>query len=320
VISGTELVEKAMSHSMKRRRALGAAVLATSISLSLFAANTACADRGARTTQSRVAARQGQTTPQSSEPQRVYMGWGVLSIPSYFTAVDGKYDLILHFHGGVQLQEENIIEHAHMNAIVVSVNLGVGSGPYSDFYAAPGSLKTTLERTQTALEETGRAPGAKLGRLALSAWSAGFGAVGAILSERENMKVIDTVLLADGLHAAYLGYPGNYHIYTASLEKFATFANAAMRGEKLFAITHSSIQTDGYASTTETVGELLRVTACPKTMHKAEGPGGMRELYEFDRGNFHVKGFEGTREQDHIDHIKEMHETLFPYLKARWAR
>jgi hypothetical protein len=312
-----------MSDRVQRRSVLGATIFSTAVLGSLLTTGAACADRSARTNTAHTPHHAVAVAPKHeappAAPQRVYMGWGVLSIPSYFTPVDGKYDLILHFHGGAQLQEENL-DRVHMNAIVVSVNLGVGSGPYSDFFSAPGSLKTALDRTQHELDATGRAPRARLGRLALTAWSAGFGAVGAILSEQDNWKNIDAVLLADGLHAAYLGWPGNYKIYTASLDKYAAFAKQAMRGEKLFAITHSSIETEGYASTTETVGELLRVTACPKRMHHAPGPNGMREIYEFDRGSFHVKGFEGKNEAAHIDHIKEMHETLLPYLKARWAR
>ena len=305
---------------ISRRGVLACAVSSAPLLFALLSGGVASAERGHR-----AAAAVHPAPPIAAQPapiaapQRVYMGWGVLSIPTYFQPTSGKYDLILHFHGGAQLQEENL-EKTRINAVVVSVNLGISSGPYSDFFSAPHALDSALERTQKELDATGRAPGAHLGRLALTAWSAGFGAVGSILSDHQNLPRIDAVLLADGLHAAYLGYPGNYKIYSASLEKYATFANAAMRGEKLFAITHSSIPTDGYASTTETVGELLRVTACTRTPHHTQGPDGMREIYQFDRGSFHVKGFEGTTKEDHIDHIKEMHETLFPYLQARWGR
>jgi hypothetical protein len=300
---------------------LRGSALALSMLLPLLATGTACAERtkAVATPHSARATAPRHAAQPDAAPTRVYMGWAVLSVPSWFEPVDGRYDLILHFHGGPQLQEENL-EQARINAVVVSVNLGIGSGPYSDFYTGPKALQNTLDRTQKALDETGRAPGAHLGRLALTAWSAGFGAVGSILSEKQNIDRIDAVLLADGLHAAYLGYPGNYSIYTASLDKYASLARSAMRGEKLFALTHSSIPTDGYASSTETIGELLRMTSCAKTPRAAVGPGTMHEIYEVDRGSFHVKGFEGTREKDHIDHIKEMHETLLPYLKVRWER
>jgi hypothetical protein len=46
----------------------------------------------------------------------------------------------------------------------------------------------------------------------------------------------------------------------------------------------------------------------------------MREIYETNRGDFHVKGFEGMTAKDHIDHIWAMGETMYPYLRARWTR
>ena len=38
-----------------------------------------------------------------------------------------------------------------------------------------------------------------------------------------------------------------------------------------------------------------------------------------NRGDFHIKGFEGTDKPAHIDHIKGMYDLVYPYLKARWA-
>lgn len=93
-----------------------------------------------------------------------------------------------------------------------------------------------------------------------------------------------------------------------------------MRGVMLFAITHSAIHTEGYPSSTETVGELLKLTGMEKVPRDVIGPRGMHELYESDFGDFHVKGYDGTEVKDHIDHIRAMSETVLPYLKERWER
>jgi hypothetical protein len=87
-----------------------------------------------------------------------------------------------------------------------------------------------------------------------------------------------------------------------------------MRSEKLFALTHSSIPTIGYASTTKTVGEPLKLTSLEKQPVNAIGPRGMRPVCESTRGDYHVEGFEGQTASDHIDQIKAMGETLLPYL------
>ncbi|MGH7298016.1 MAG: hypothetical protein ACRELB_23960, partial [Polyangiaceae bacterium] len=234
------------------------------------------------------------------EPARVKFGHAELYVPTFFHPVDGKYDLVVHFHGIGVLQEHNF-EQARLNAVVVSVNLGIASDVYSSAFRAPGSFDALLAQTQRALDKTGRADGASLGRIALSAWSAGFASVGAILKQPGVAYRVDAVLLADGPHTMY---DAPHHIYEPGMEKWVRFAEAAMRGDKLFALTHSSIQTIGYPSTTETIGELLREANVDKTPHEAIGPRGMHEIYESNVGSFHVEGFEGQTKEDHIDHIK----------------
>jgi hypothetical protein len=252
----------------------------------------------------------------TSEPARVKFGYADLYVPTFFRPVSGQYDLVIHFHGIPSLQEDNF-ERARVNAVVVSINLGIASDAYSNAFRAPGSFDALLDRTQRALDKTGRAPGARLGRIALSAWSAGFASVGAILKQPGVPERVDAVLLADGPHAAYVA---PHQIYEAGLEKWVRFADAASRGEKLFALTHSSIQTMGYPSTTETIGAILRLASVDKVPTPGIGPRGMHEIYESHLGSFHVEGFEGQTAKDHIDHIKGMSETLLPYLRARWAR
>jgi hypothetical protein len=251
----------------------------------------------------------------ASEPSRARFGRAELYVPTFFRPVGGSYDLVFHFHGLASLQEDNF-ERARINAAVVSVNLGVASDAYSNAFRAPGSFDALLRQAQRALEDTGRVRGARLGRIALSGWSAGFASVGAILRQPGVVDRVDAVLLADGPHANYIA---PHRVNDGALERWARVADAAMRGEKLFALTHSSIPTTGYPSTTETVGELLRLAAVDKVPTEAIGPRGMRAIYESHRGNFHVEGFEGQTVKDHIDHIKGMSETLLPYLRERWS-
>jgi hypothetical protein len=245
----------------------------------------------------------------------VKFGHADLYVPTFFQPVNGTYDLVVHFHGIPSLQEDSF-ERAHLNAVVVSVNLGIASDAYSNAFRVRGSFDQLLQQTQRALDRTGRAPGATLGRIALSAWSAGFASVSAILAQPGAADRVDAVLLEDGPHTMY-DAPG--HIYEPGLQKWVRFAQAAMRGEKLFALTHSSIPTSGYPSTTETIGELLRETSVDKVPTQVTGPRGMREIYESHRGGFHVAGYQGQTKNDHIDHIKGMSETVLPYLRQRWS-
>jgi hypothetical protein len=261
-------------------------------------------------------AAEGAARSVAGEPSRGRFGHADLYVPSFFRSLGGAYDLVVHFHGIASLQEENF-ERAHINAVVVSVNLGVASDAYANAFRAPGSFDALLKQAQRALDETGRAPGARLGRLALSAWSAGFASVGSILRQPGVAERVDAVLLADGPHANYIA---PHRVNDGALERWAHIADAAIRGEKLFALTHSSIPTTGYPSTTETVAELLKLESVEKVPTQAAGPRGMRAIYESHCGDFHVEGFEGQTAKDHIDHIKGMSDTLLPYLRERWDR
>ena len=254
----------------------------------------------------------------ASEPYRTHFGRTDLYIPTFFRADAGKYDLIVHFHGLSAAQESNV-ERAHVNAVVASINLGVGSGPYESVFKQPWSFPHLVKVLEKAIAKSGRADGARLGRIALSAWSAGYGSVSAILRVPANAKRVDALLLADGLHSDYVN-ERRHIVDDGPLAKYAKVATAAIKGDKLFALTHSSIATTGYPNTTETIGELLKLVGVEKEPMVADGPRGMLEIYESHRGDFHVKGFLGTKVKDHIDHIWGMNETLFPYLRDRWSR
>jgi hypothetical protein len=238
-------------------------------------------------------------------------------LPPFFHPVDGKYDLLVHFHGMSSVQEGNV-DRTHLNAAVVSVNIGMGSGPYEEAFRDPSVFARLVSYSAHVVETSGRAPAAHLGRLAVSAWSAGYGAVASLLRQPRTVSRLDAVLLEDGLHSDWSDE--KHHVVAdAPLEKYVRIARAAVLGEKLFAITHSAIHTDGYPSSTETVAELLHLVEVDKKPHEAVGPRGMRQIYESDRGDFHVKGYEGIGVPDHIDHIRAMSETVLPYLKARWG-
>jgi hypothetical protein len=254
----------------------------------------------------------------ASEPYRAHFGRTDLYIPTFFHPEGGKYDLIVHFHGLAAAQESNV-ERAHVNAIVATINLGVGSGPYENAFRDGWTFPHLLKVLGKEIAKSGRAEGAHLGRIALSAWSAGYGSVSGILRVPANASRIDALLLADGLHSDYAN-ERRHVVDDGPLAKYAKVATAAIHGDKLFALTHSSITTTGYPNTTETIGELLKLVSVEKEPMVADGPRGMLEIYESHRGDFHVKGFLGTGVKDHIDHIWGMNETLFPYLRDRWSR
>jgi len=273
--------------------------------------------RSAESAAPRPAFVEGPTTIERTTPYRAKLGHGAeLYLPPWFSPKKSGYDLIVHFHGLSKLQEANI-EHLRLNVAVVSVNLGAGSDPYANMFKDPNAWPRLLTESQEEIEKSGRAPGAKVHRIALSAWSAGALSVQKVLLEPDNVERVDAVLLADGLFTSYSD-PRKKIINAAPLEKLTHLVDVAEHDQKLFAITHTMIPTYDYPSMMEVVGKLLELVNAEKVPSSKVDSHEMHEAYVFDKGSFHVKGYEGVLAGDHIKQIKAMGETLYPYLKDRW--
>ncbi len=266
----------------------------------------------------RTVDRNGAAKVQYSTPYRAQLGHGAeIYIPPWFVSDQGAYDLVIHFHGLGRLQEANL-QVAQLNAVVVSVNFGGTSEHYSRNYRDPHAFTVLLDAIKRAVTESGRANGEKVRRLALTAWSAGFLAISRIINDPEVEGRVDAILLADGFFSTYTN-PRTREVNVSHLGKWVKVTEAATRGDKLLAITHSAIPGFKYPGVDEVVGELLKMTSLAKTPSSAVGPQKMQETYSVDKGAFHVHGYEGQRAGDHIRHIRAMGETLYPYLVQRWS-
>lgn len=231
--------------------------------------------------------------------------------PSPSTA-RGEVDLVIHFHGAVWLAEQAVAALADGSASAV-LDLGAGSGAYDRAFADPAafdSLLAGIAREITAV----RGASARIGRLTLVGFSAGHGAVRAILRDPRHFARVDAVLLLDGMHTSYapegrvLADAGA--LDTTNLLAFAGFARAAVRGEKRFVVTHSEIFPGTFASTTETADWLLDALGLRRTAVLRWGPRGMQQLSEVRAGGFEMLGFAGNSAPDHIDHFHALPEML----------
>jgi len=125
--------------------------------------------------------------------------------------------------------------------------------------------------------------------------------------------------LADGMHVGF--EPTGFRKVSAlSMAPFTLFADEAIAGRKLFAVTHSTIQTP-YASTTETAEFLLETEGLPVDRSEAPGPRpGMVRTSRADREGFHLLGFAGEDKAAHCDHLFAFGELLLTPLAERWSR
>lgn len=223
-----------------------------------------------------------------------------------------SHDLVVHFLGTPWLPEQ-AASRLGPSIIAAVVNLGAGSGIYDRAFSDPAtfdSLLATITRESSAA--LGHEPHVR--RITLVGFSAGHGAIRAILREPRHFARVDAVLLLDGMHTSYLpeGTPvaAGGVLDPRNLSALVDFARAATRGEKHFVVSHSEIFPGTFASTTETADYLLHALSLHRTPVLRWGPRGMQQLSEVIAGRFELLGFAGNSAPDHIDQLHAMPELL----------
>lgn len=227
------------------------------------------------------------------------------------------FDLVIHFHGAAWVAHQAVtaLDNGTVSAVL---NLGTGSGAYHRPFADSAAFDSLLAAvTREVAAVTGRA--ARVGRLTLVGFSAGHGAIRAILLDARHWARVDAILLIDGMHTSYIpeGTPlaGGGTIDTNNLAAFTTFARAAMRGEKRFLVTHSEIFPGTFVSTTETADWMLGALGLRRKAVLRWGPRGTQQLSEVRAGRFELQGFAGNSAPDHIDQFHAMPELLARLMK-----
>lgn len=230
-----------------------------------------------------------------------------------------SYDLVVHFHGVADAVERQW-NAARLDGVLAVANAGTWGRDYKAVYEQRGAYQRLLDRVDAQLAELCPERPARVGRVALSGWSAGYAAIRAMLRDVGN-EPVDAVLLSDGIHASLVGGAGRA-VLPADVEPFVAFGQLARRGEKLLSITHSAIRTPDYASTTETTDYLLERLGLPRNPARGATPTGDRvELRsEVTEQGFRLRGYSGESGPEHGWHLHALDETLFADLRAWWSR
>lgn len=222
--------------------------------------------------------------------------------------------LLVHFHGASFIPEYAVSE---MDApyVVATVHIAPGSGGYERAFDDPAVFDSLLAAVSRELTDMA-GPSVTFEDVTLSAFSAGYGAIRALLRQPKHFDLADAVLLMDGLHTGYLPprkvLDEGGRLDAAKLDPFLRLAQAAVEGEKRFLITHSEIFPGTFASTTETTDYLLGELGFHRQAVLEWGPLGMQQLSHVRCRGFEVRGFAGNSAPDHIDHFHGM----FSFLEA----
>ena len=220
--------------------------------------------------------------------------------------------LLIHFLGASFVPELAVSKLGADHAVAV-VSIGSGSGIYDRTFSDPAAYDSLLANIK-------REAAAALGKpiairtVTLSGFSAGHGAIRAILRDSMHFAHVDAVLLLDGMHTSYapeaVVVEKGGALDPHNLDAWVRFGRAAMRGEKRFVVTHSEIFPGTFASTTETADYLVRTLGITRKAVLRWGPGGMQQLSAARSGRLLIMGFAGNSAPDHIDQFQGMPEFL----------
>jgi hypothetical protein len=225
--------------------------------------------------------------------------------------------LVVHFHGAAWIPEQSV-QGLPTDAVSAVVNLGAGSGVYDRAFSAPQAFGQLVD---SIAESVARSTGSRVrtDSVVLTAFSAGHGAVRAILRDSANFARVAAVMLLDGMHTSYVPertvLTEGGALDETNLIGFAELGRASLSGTKRFLITHSEIFPGTFASTTETADWLLGELGLDRTPVLKWGPRGMQQLSEVSAGEFMLRGYAGNSAPDHIDHFHAMPELLARLLR-----
>ena len=241
---------------------------------------------------------------------------GELFVPR--AAVDRRrasMPIVVHFHGASWLIEQHVARSAPQAALV-TVNLGAGSARYAAPFSDPDAFTRLLE---DAADETSRAIGRRVtwSRVVLTSFSAGYGAIRAVISKPDAYARVDAIVLLDSLHASYVldgdvraARTTDPDVKVADIDVFTRFAADAAARRTRFVVTHSEVYPGTYASTTDTASALLASLHLTRRPVMRWGPLGMQQLSEARRGGFLLLGFAGNSAPDHVDHLYALGDWL----------
>jgi hypothetical protein len=227
---------------------------------------------------------------------------------------DGSFRLLVHFHGAEPVRRQLAPEG--FDLVVAGVDAGVGSRAYERAFADPAAFAGLVAAVEAEVARANGLGEAHARGIALSSWSAGYGAVAQILARRDPR--IEAVVLLDSLYAGYAN--GARAVDRAELAPFVEAARTARAGGPAFFLTHTQIATPGYASTGEVARFLLTELGVTPTAadEGASGTARFALLSSFEEGRLWIRGYAGADRDAHCAQLHMLPSLLREAVLPGW--
>ena len=217
------------------------------------------------------------------------------NLNEYSTLPDTIYE-IYHFHGASHVITEQF-DRIDIPGLICNIHLGSFSSPYRIYFSDSTRFDQIISTVgKTLADSLGIYKLPERIRI-LTSFSAGYAAVREILRHPTYYSEIDAIVLADGLHCN-----SDSVRMQKQMKDFVQFARDAAAGEKMMLITHSSIQTSGYQSTTQTTQYLIdHVDMQIDSLNQNDVIG--ETFVQYKKGNLLITGYRGDDGSSHMRHF-----------------
>jgi hypothetical protein len=242
--------------------------------------------------------------------------WKIFIPYTYRQRPGNTADLVVHFHGDPQTYWNNA-EYAKLNAIIVTVNYSGASSAYETPFSNATLFQSLMDEALTKVRAEADIPdNLQWDKLAVSSFSAGYGAVRQILKSASYRNHIDGLLAADSLYAmtAADGTPND-----VQMADYKTYAGLAKAGSKTFIYSHSQVLTYTYENTAECGDELMQYLGISATAVNQNGLGTLNFYRHAKSGNFELWGATGADGDSHLEHLRYIGEFLEDLPLAKLA-
>lgn len=251
--------------------------------------------------------------PKPIEPELRFVlpGGGDVFVPGSLSARSDAPAILVHFHGATSVVEREFAA-AGLRAVLVTVNYRGLSAAYEAPLTDPQRFATILYETLAELKLRGQiSANARWRKICLSSFSAGYGAVRAILRRSEHFEQVDAIYLADSLYAGYDEQDGRRPVDPENMTVFRKFAAEAAADRKFLLITHSYLEPGRYAGTHETADDLIaHVGAVREPVDQwipdSVSSSKLHVISTTDAEGFHVRGCAGNTGDDHMAHLRNL--------------
>ncbi|MFS8067178.1 MAG: hypothetical protein ACMG6S_12475 [Byssovorax sp.] len=247
------------------------------------------------------------STREGAPPARVLVPAGRAVRP------DGSFRLLIHLHGAEPVRKQ--LAQEGFDLVIAALDAGVGSHAYERaFTPGPATFDRLVEAVEREVAAANGLPAAHAEAIVISSWSAGYGAIGPILTRPDPR--LEAIVLLDSLYAGYIA--GKRTVEHGQIPLFLEAARQARSSATAFYLTHTAIGTPGYASTGEVASYLLAELGVKATPVDADPREAHALTRMYEEGRLVIRGYAGA---DRDAHCAQLHllpsilrETILPGL------